>query len=55
MYYKHKALAYSMSISLNYIDELLKVGSALCDIIVLCVGKEQLKPLDEWHIRSVHL
>jgi hypothetical protein len=44
-----------MSISLNYLNELLKVGSALCNIIVLYVGIEYLKPLDEWYIRNVHL
>lgn len=40
---------------MNYLNELLKVGSALCDIIVLDAGKEYLKPFNKWHICYVHL
>jgi hypothetical protein len=42
-------------INLNYLNELLKVGSARCNIIVLYVGKENLEPFNKWHIRNVHL
>jgi hypothetical protein len=36
----------------NYLNELLKVGPALCDIIVLYVGIEYLKPLDGTYAMS---
>jgi hypothetical protein len=39
----------------NYLNEFLKVRSALGDIVVLDTRKEYLKPFDEWRIRNVHL
>jgi hypothetical protein len=45
----------SFSIILNYLNEFVKVGSALADIIILDTMIEYLKPFDEWNICNVHL
>ena len=38
----------------HFLDEFLKVGSALGDIVVLYTRKEYLKPFNKWNIRNVH-
>ena len=55
MYHWHQTLPNLASISQNYLNKLLQVGSALFDVVVLNVLKEYLKPSDKWHICYVHL